>query len=197
MITANLVVKNEEEYLEQVLTQVFKLADEVLIADNGSTDNTIEIIKKFSVNYFIEDNRNVCDVRNLLLEKSKGDWIWIVDGDEFWPDEVLPKLKELLKNTPEEITAYAFTYHQIMPFGEANHKSRPIRFFRNKNGVKWVYPFPREILSDNDGIMITQYGANIPRQNKDLKFVEDIKYIHYSGVKISQWRDKQPKKYYR
>lgn len=197
MITANLVVKNEEEYLEQVLTQVFKLADEVLIADNGSTDNTIEIIKKFPVDYFIEDNRNVCDVRNLLLEKSRGDWIWIVDGDEVWPDEALPKLKELLKNAPEEINAYAFTFRQMMPFGEANHKSRPIRFFRNRNGVKWVYPFPREILSDNDGIMITQYGANIPRQNKDLKFVEDIKYIHYSGIKKSQWRDKQPKKYYR
>lgn len=189
MISANIVVKNEEEYLERVLIQVFKLADEILICDTGSTDSTLEIIKKFPKVILIQGIDRVCDARNKLLEKSTGDWIWIVDGDEVWPDEELAKLCLLFKQYPD-VKAFGFTFKQMMPFGEAEHNARTIRLVKKTESLRWEGLFPLEILIDDLGKITT---SNNPR--KDIKFISDIKFIHYSGIKKSQWREKQPKKY--
>ncbi|MEK6884402.1 MAG: glycosyltransferase family A protein, partial [Nanoarchaeota archaeon] len=139
----------------------------------------------------IERTGELCDIRNELLEKSKGDWIWIVDGDEVWPDEELEKLKLLFGQYPN-IKAFGFTFKQMMPFGEAEHKSKTIRLVKNTENLRWEGLFPLEILVDDFGKITT---TNNPRQ--DIKFIPNIKFIHYSGIKKNQWREKQPDKYSR
>jgi len=194
-ISANLVVKNEAEFIEKVLRQVVKLADEILIADMGSTDGTMRIAEQFPVQIFLLEDKRPDEARNFLLKMSRGDWIWIVDGDEVWPDEELEKLRKLPEEYPDKI-AFAFTFRHFLPSGnEARHKARPIRLFRRTPDIRWAGIFPNEILVDDKGKVITQAGANIPRQEQDIKFIPDIKFEHYGGIKKSQWRAYQPKKY--
>lgn len=56
ILSIGMIVKNEEKYLEQCLTAMKPLLEEVeselIIADTGSTDNTVEIARKFTDNVY-------------------------------------------------------------------------------------------------------------------------------------------------
>lgn len=47
-ISLCMIVKNQEEFLEQCLESVADVVDEIVIVDTGSTDNTVDIAKKFT-----------------------------------------------------------------------------------------------------------------------------------------------------
>ena len=52
MITLSMIVKNEEKYLAACLESVKNVVDEIVLVDTGSTDNTVEIAKKYSAKIF-------------------------------------------------------------------------------------------------------------------------------------------------
>ena len=91
VLSIGMIVKNEEKYLEQCLTALQpilnELDSELIIADTGSTDRTVEIAKKFTDNVFHFDWINdFSAARNSTLEKAKGDWYMFVDADEIAVD---------------------------------------------------------------------------------------------------------------
>lgn len=82
-LSAVLIVKNESSCLERCLNTV-KDADEIIICDTGSEDNTIEIAKKFTDKVFNDYkwSDNFSEARNHALMKATGDWILSIDADE-------------------------------------------------------------------------------------------------------------------
>lgn len=87
VLSIGMIVKNEEKYLEKCLTALQpilnELDSELIIADTGSTDNTVEIAKKFTDNVFHFDWINdFSAARNSTLEKARGEWYMFVDADE-------------------------------------------------------------------------------------------------------------------
>ncbi len=96
LLTIGMIVKNEEKYLEQCLTGLKPILDnvdsELIIADTGSTDRTVEIAKKFTDNvFYFEWINDFAAARNSTLEKAKGEWYMFVDGDEVFQncDEII------------------------------------------------------------------------------------------------------------
>lgn len=93
-----MIVKNEEKYLEDCLKSVKDLADEIIIVDTGSTDNTLEIAKKYNAKIFSFNWVNdFSAARNYALRQCTGDFILYLDADERLLDESKTKLKEILK----------------------------------------------------------------------------------------------------
>lgn len=91
VLSIGMIVKNEEKYLERCLTALQpilkKIDSELIIADTGSTDNTVEIAKKFTDKvYFFEWINDFSAARNFTLEKSRGDWFMYIDADEILQD---------------------------------------------------------------------------------------------------------------
>ena len=91
VLSIGMIVKNEEEYLEQCLTALQpilnSLDSELIIADTGSTDRTVEIAKKFTDNvYHFEWINDFAAARNSTLERAKGDWYMFIDADEIAVD---------------------------------------------------------------------------------------------------------------
>jgi glycosyltransferase involved in cell wall biosynthesis len=80
-------VKNEEEMLGACLESV-KGVDAIFISDTGSTDNTVEVAKKFTDKVWTEDiwHDSFCDARNFIKAKATTDWILSIDGDEHLHD---------------------------------------------------------------------------------------------------------------
>lgn len=70
-----------------------RLPDETIVIDDGSLDNTEEIVGSFgnSVRYFRQENRGVCAARNKGVSLSTGDFVAFADADDIWMPEKLEK----------------------------------------------------------------------------------------------------------
>ncbi len=78
--------KNEEQRLPSCLNSIKQLdynheLIEIIVVDNGSTDNTIEIAQKFKCRIFVEPNIHISKMRNIGATHSKGKIICFVDAD--------------------------------------------------------------------------------------------------------------------
>ena len=91
VLSIGMIVKNEEKYLERCLTALKpileNISSELIIADTGSTDKTVEIAKKFTDHVFHFEWINDFDAaRNSTLERAKGEWYMFIDADEILQD---------------------------------------------------------------------------------------------------------------
>jgi glycosyltransferase involved in cell wall biosynthesis len=84
-----MIVKNESRCLGRCLQSVRGVVDEIVVADTGSTDDTIKIAREFGAKIsnfeWVDD---FAAARNFALRQAAGDWILVLDADE-WADETL------------------------------------------------------------------------------------------------------------
>lgn len=93
------VVLNDDEALERTIQSVFNQtchAKEFIIIDGGSTDGTVELIKKYkdSVSFWIsEPDKGIYDAMNKGLKKATSEWVLFLNaGDVFSDEHVLEKI---------------------------------------------------------------------------------------------------------
>ncbi len=139
MISVIVIAKNEEERITTCLESV-KWADEIIVADSGSTDKTLEISRKYTDKVFICKGDNFMDWRNEAMGKALGDWVLYVDGDERVLESLRKEIEELIKTTDK--SAFAISRRNII-FGQ-EEKYGPfwpdwvIRLFKRSDFEAWV-----------------------------------------------------------
>ena len=89
VLSIGMIVKNEEKYLDRCLSALKPILDsidsELIIADTGSTDSTVEIAKKYTENvFYFEWINDFAAARNSTLERAKGEWYMFLDADEIF-----------------------------------------------------------------------------------------------------------------
>lgn len=84
-ISLAMIVKNEEKYLKRCLDSVKSLVDEMIVVDTGSTDGTLAILQAYpQVKVFHTNWENdFSKARNFSLEQCTGDYVLVVDADEY------------------------------------------------------------------------------------------------------------------
>ncbi len=102
-LSAVIIAKNEEEVIKDCFESL-SWADEIILIDTGSTDDTLKIAKKYHVKVINVSSTGLefARWRNLGKEKASGDWILYLDADE----RVTPQLKEEIKKTINNFSAY-------------------------------------------------------------------------------------------
>lgn len=90
------------ETLNSVFTQTFKNF-EVIVIDDGSTDNTKEIVTSFSkdIIYIYQENQGQGAARNTGIEAATGDYIVFLDADDYWESPFLESCYNFLENHPD------------------------------------------------------------------------------------------------
>ena len=93
LLSIGMIVKNEEKVLERCLKSMQPLMKalpcELIIADTGSTDSTVEIAKKYTDNvFYFEWINDFAAARNSTLEKAKGLWYMFIDADEYFDEDI-------------------------------------------------------------------------------------------------------------
>lgn len=100
---------NREKVIEKALKSVYsqsRPADEVIVIDDGSTDNTQAIIEaQFpQTRYIYQKNRGVSAARNRGISKAKGEWIAFLDSDDEWlPTKLESQLNKLAEQPDHKI----------------------------------------------------------------------------------------------
>ncbi|HBR15685.1 MAG TPA: hypothetical protein DD723_09160 [Candidatus Omnitrophica bacterium] len=108
--------------IESVLKQTFQ-DYEIIIVDDGSTDETREIVLWLSkvndkIKYFYQPNKGVSAARNRGLEEAKGEFIAFLDSDDSWAPEKLALQVKILEEHPRVGIVYA-----IMPMVDEKGES--------------------------------------------------------------------------
>ena len=84
--------------LESVLKQTYEPI-EIIIVDDGSTDNTKDFLDKYQVNYIYQENQGVSSARNTGAKNANGMWLAFLDSDDIWfEDKIAKQIKYSLDN---------------------------------------------------------------------------------------------------
>lgn len=82
-ISVALATFNEESHLPRCLESVTSWVDEIIIADGGSTDKTIDIARQFNATIYSFDNPQIFHInKQRAIDRCKGEWILQLDADE-------------------------------------------------------------------------------------------------------------------
>ena len=97
-ITACVITKNEAAEIGRWIENAKKFADELIIVDTGSTDETVSIVQSLGIEpAHFAWNDDFSAAKNFAMKQAHGDWIVFTDADEYFdrPEQVRPLLAEM------------------------------------------------------------------------------------------------------
>lgn len=92
-----IITKNEEKFIAGAVESAI-FADEVLVVDSGSTDNTCNIAKGIGARVVQQDWLGFGAQKNKAVELAKNDWVFVLDADERFTSELQSEVLITLKN---------------------------------------------------------------------------------------------------
>lgn len=167
-ISVCIIVKNEEETIERILSCAIQFADEIIVVDTGSTDKTKALARKFTPHiYDFKWCNNFAKARNFSFSKATKDYIMWLDADDYITPQAIANLNALkttLINTNED-TIY-------LPYQTAFNENGACTFFYLRERI--VKNLPVFVWHDPIHEVLTPYGKtatynNIPIQHRKIK----------------------------
>ena len=172
---------NSEKYIRECLDSLIKQTtrpDEIIVVDDGSTDNTSLIVREYeekysSINYIYQENQGQGKARNMALEISKSTHVMFLDSDDYIHEQTLARCIEwILKEDPDLVH---FEHRKLYEDGRIIYPKEN-RFFdgisiasgemceeilNNSTYYTWNNLFNRNFLVEND----IRYGSGVSVQD--------------------------------
>ena len=167
------VVYNGEKYLEQTIQSVINQSYkniEYLIIDGGSTDGTLDIIKKYenNISYWIsEPDRGLYDAMNKGIKLAKGELIGMINSDDWYEEDAVETMVKAYLNNPQKTIFHADRY-DIDEEG-----NRKIRKF-NHSVFKFKY---YGMTYNHPSMFITPKEYNLHLYNIHLRSLSDYQFV--------------------
>ncbi len=191
MSTLSVVINtlNEAKELPGVVASIKKLADEIVVVDMESTDNTSKVAKKLGAKVFSHKKLSYVEpARNFGVSKATGDWILILDVDEVVPASLAKKIREIIKNP--EADYYRIPRKNII-FGKWMEHTRwwpdyNIRLFK-KDFVVWSEEIHKVPVTKGRGADLpdTEGMAIVHNSYKDIdEYLQ--KALRYSKIQAEE-----------
>ena len=149
-------VYNVEDYIKKCLDSVFNQTYkdfEVIVVNDGTKDNSMDIVKNYDVKIINQENSGLSEARNTGVKNAKGEYLVFLDSDDFIEKDLLKEINKSLKNKPDVVR------YQIQDFKNnevtEKYEEEP---FDNLDGIKafekickyhyienaWAYAINRE-----------------------------------------------------
>ena len=170
--------------MESVLSQTYPNI-EVIIVNDGSTDNTSHIIEKYekennNVKVVNSENEGVTKARIRGVKASSGDWIGFVDGDDYLFEGTVEHLLRVAQDNRLDILMFGFRkVYQVqreeeksVSLGKMLHENctgNTYMYRHNLFGSCWTLLFQRQLLDDS------KYGA--PLRFTEGIYIEDEEFV--------------------
>ncbi|HRN70586.1 MAG TPA: glycosyltransferase family 2 protein [Candidatus Woesebacteria bacterium] len=192
-ISVVIISRNEEAHIEECLTSV-RWADEIVVVDDSSTDNTQGLAKKYTDRVFTHKSIGYVEpVRNYALQKATGDWIFLLDTDERVPESLAAAVRNITEQDhPAE--AYKIPRKNIIFDKWIQHTGwwpdNNIRFFK-KGSVEWsdrIHSVPKVNGAISELDATEQHAIVHYNYTSVSQFIE--KMVRYTAVEAQQYSDK-------
>ena len=166
-------IYNAERFIKKCIDSLLnqtKQELEFILINDGSTDNTESIIKKYTdkrIKYFKNKNQGIGKTRNFGISKAKGKYLMFIDSDDYITENACEELYLKAKTSKADIVVCDF-----------------YKVYDNKKQEEIKLPsFKTTSLKDNPNILIDinlapwnkLYKTSLIKEN-NIKFVEGIKY---------------------
>lgn len=179
---------NSEKYIKRNLLSLSKQSSrnfEVIVIDDGSTDNTCELSKNFleekKLDHKVircEKNRGQSTARNIGMDYSKGEYLLFLDSDDFAENNLVEVLEKNIFNKPDiiffdfkrmrEDNTIKNSINQNFEFGKLKSGEEVFRAYKNNKIKLWTGSliYKKEFLEKNNiRFLENAYGA------EDLNFI--------------------------
>ncbi len=153
-LTVVIPCKNERKNIRPCIESLRRMADEILVADSGSTDGTLDVVRQIGGCRIIErEYVNHGDFLNWAIPHAKNGWVLVVDADERVTEKLAGEVKAVMADPPAGIDGYwvsfrCFFMGHKLRFSRWNTDAiRLLRRDRCRNGECRVHPeyvVPRE-----------------------------------------------------
>ena len=178
-------IRNEERWIEKSLEAVSKVCQEIVILDDCSTDNTVEICKKFPNVVEIHERKEplpLDEVRDKkiiweMAMKRNPDFIFKLDGDEI----LAPNSKEILLNEimnlyPNDLN---FSFQFLYMYDKPN-QYRTDSWFNNVAQIRLIKinDYTKDLKFEESGYPGNAHSLHIP-PTKYVPVRSDVKILHY------------------
>ena len=176
MISVIIPIYNKEHCLEKTINSVLSqdfVDIELLCINDGSTDNSLEVLKSFNdkrVKVISQQNSGVSVARNKGIELAKGEWLFFLDADDVLLQGALSTLYELANSGD-----YFFAVGNIVIASKKeklycrNKKNRPCNNVFKEIVLNRCLPRTGNVLVRNNVILNEEYNIKLSK-NEDIDY---------------------------
>ena len=209
-ISACIISYNEEKKIEDCLKSLQPVVDEIIIVDSNSTDQTIEIAKKYTDKIFTQTFLGYGKQKNFAVSKANHDWIINLDCDERLSEKLQKSILDI-KNTLDDTQAWYMARKTFYIYRWLNHCWYPDKKLRlyNKNKTQWsnadvhesvipgnlkcntldgdILHYSFDSISDHLKTIdkFTEIGADeIVRKNKPVTVISPLTHASWTFIKL-------------
>lgn len=170
---------NYAQYIEEMINSIINQSYrdwELIIVDDGSSDNSVEIIKSYCqkdshIKFFQHENGENKGLKETLLlgiEHATGDWIAFLESDDYYAADNLLKKAEIIQKHPE----VKLIFNKVSFIWEKEIKTKTKEKFENTQKMLSKIEFPKNVFYkfDVDNIILTFSAVAVDA--KTLKSVD-------------------------
>ncbi len=107
-ISATVITFNEETHIRKCLDSLDKVADEIVVVDSFSTDQTESICRSYEKVRFVQNAfKGYIEQKHYGLNEARYDWVLSLDGDECLSHELIHEMNGIKEKAPPGIEAYS------------------------------------------------------------------------------------------
>jgi glycosyltransferase involved in cell wall biosynthesis len=96
-ITAGIISKNAASSIKHTLDSL-SWVDNIIVADDHSTDSTVEIVKNYTKNILTVNAASFAEKRNIILQNTASGWLFYVDADEIVTPELAKEMRLIIES---------------------------------------------------------------------------------------------------
>lgn len=135
-ISACFIAKNEEKNIVRALESIKNQVDELILVDTGSTDSTVDIFRSYGgIVYCQPWNNDFSSPRNLSLSYATGDWIILLDADEYFSSDTANNLRKIIEENAKQDALMINITNINLENGAVKDSFYNLRAVRNQQGI--------------------------------------------------------------
>lgn len=132
------IVKNEAENLAKSIKSLKTQVNEIVVVDTGSTDNTITVARKLGARvYSFPWQENFSKARNFALSKAKGDWLILLDADEYFTAKTAGNIRQVIRQAQQADGLLIQMVNYDVDKAEIQDYFYQLRIVRNQQGLHY------------------------------------------------------------